>query len=163
VCVCMCVRMRVWHYSLSPHTGKQKEFCGPYRDVGGGSRDPKKQKEFCSTIQKSQKPNISLKVDVGVCYEVGMISRLLKHIGLFCRMSLLNVATPYSVTGTRFPQNISFSAIRSVCGNGTLIGTTHEVRSSRVINGYRQPGYLPLPSTSPSMVQFNFRKRATNS
>jgi len=64
--------------------GKQTRNVHTGGDLGGGGRDPKKQKESCTTISKRQKQKISSVQDVGVCY---------------------------IITGTRFPYYISLSTI----------------------------------------------------
>jgi len=64
------------------------------RDMGGGGRDPREQKDFCTTVTKRQKQKISWASDVGVCY---------------------------SITGTRFLYYISLSTIWWVRGNGNLL------------------------------------------
>jgi len=64
------------------------------RDVGGGGRDPKNQKESCTPILKRQKQKLSSAQDVGACY---------------------------SITGTRFPYYISLSTIWWARGNCDLL------------------------------------------
>jgi len=73
-----------YHYSLYYESLVLLSTPIIYWDVGGWGRDPRKQKDFCTTVKKRQKQKISWALDVGVCY---------------------------IMSGTRFPYYISFSTI----------------------------------------------------
>ena len=74
---------------------------GMRRDVGGWGRDPRKQKDLCTTVKKRPKQKISWALEVGVCYKI---------------------------TGTRFPYYISSSTIQWAHGNSNLFGTNRTTK-----------------------------------
>jgi len=101
-------------------------FWHPWRDVGGWGRDPRKQKDFRTTVKKRPKQKISLASDVGVCY---------------------------SITGTRVPYYISLSTFWTSHGNGNLFGTN---RTKKWVRNWQREGRVstvwistPAPHISP--------------
>jgi len=84
-------------------------------DVEGGGREPRKQKDFCTTLKKRQTPKIPCPSDAGICY---------------------------SITGTRFPYYITWWACGN--GTLLVqIKPKKEFETQKVMHGYRPSGYTP--------------------
>jgi len=98
----------------------------------GWGRDPRKQKDFCTTKQHKKKSNavtkrrkqkISWELDVGVCY---------------------------SITATRFLCYISFSSFWSAYGNGNLFGTN---RTKKWVRNCKSEGRMDVfPNPPPASL-----------